>query len=282
MNTSHPTDYRRIAGALSLALALGLSGAQAADAFSGFETTDGYTEDATYIGVNDAGLGGTWQMRTGSSSSQFTSREYNNTSGDLSLQVTGNATATQVAFLDMDLPTLNDTVFNVSFDWAVGADISVGTSAQSTILFGADHPFDANRPSWFQLRYSDDTVTLLTGNFDTSARDSVNLGVYTNYGALGDFISVDITIDGAAEKYTSVVLGGIDVTHLVLASNGGNTLSFGENPLDFFTAYTGSNDSGSFYIDNVQVTVIPEPSTAAVLIGLGVLGMVGFSRRRSS
>jgi hypothetical protein len=46
---------------------------------------------------------------------------------------------------------------------------------------------------------------------------------------------------------------------------------------------TGDFNAGAFY-DNVQFVAVPEPATAWVsaVIGLGILGCVGYGRRRCS
>jgi hypothetical protein len=132
-----------------------------------------------------------------------------------------------------------------------GPASDTGNSSLRNVSFGtAGHPFRT-------------TVTIGT----TTATDSVNQasGTFSLTIARTSATSIAITsvLDGNT-LYNAVDTGTQDFSTF-------NTLALGIGTVA---------NSRYFEIDNVSMSVVPEPSSAAMLAGLGALGMVGLRRRR--
>jgi hypothetical protein len=274
-------------GALSLISLFG-AGTASAQFSTGFETTSGYTSNATVIGVQDSAApsGNVWTLYNGSA----TASTANPADGDLALTVTGTGSAAQGAVLNLGTAAPTSGQFTVQFDFAVSADISASSGLQSQVYFGGQNGpgqmSNTTIPYWFGFYYDNGALALNTHNDASAYVSRVNIGTYTDFSDLGEYITVSISIDPSTEKYTSVTLSGetsnADVTSIVLASNFGNiptqNIKVGL-PENYFSVVMGSNDTGSTYIYNLSV--IPEPSAAALFLGLSASVMLFVRRRRA-
>lgn len=270
------------AGTLALLAVLGAGAAQA-QFFTGFEEASGYTTNGTAIGVhdNDVPTGNTWSQLFGSSSN-VTSSTANPLTGEMSLQMVSPGSAAQNAYLNLGSSAPTSSAFNVHFGLAVGADISTGTGNQVQIYFGGNNGaadlFYSSVPFWFALMYDNGNLTLSTMNSATNAITMINIGAYTTFSNLGDYITFDITIDPTTDKFTSVILSGelgsADVTSIVAASYSGTIPSKGGVPDNNISVVIGSNDSGTVYLDDLSITQVPEPSTWALLSVLGLSALI--------
>jgi hypothetical protein len=252
------------------------TGSAQADFSTGFETSSGYTSGASVLGVHDSAAeeGNTWTSLFGTAS-QMTTSDANPADGDLALTVVAPGDAAQMAYLDLGSSAPTSDKFNVKFDLAISSDVSVDTGNQVQIYFGAENGSsylsDATTPFWFSVIYNDGQLLLSTRS-ESGTVFKTSIGDYTTFSDLGEYITFDITIDPSFNKYTSVSLSGTtssaDVTSTILAQNEGTIASKGGTPENIFSVVTGSNDTGTVYIDNLSVTSIPEPSALALFLGL--------------
>lgn len=100
-------------------------------------------------------------------------------------------------------------------------------------------------------------------------------------GSLNTYLSVDIRFNPVTLLYTYVSIGGTDFTAAFSASAlpllGANT-SAGYT----LSLLKSSSQSAEIHIDNLFVgnTAVPEPASAAALLGLAGLGLAAIARRR--
>lgn len=276
----------RTAGCFLACIGAGLVSVHAAS--SSFETTDGnYVNGTSIQAKTDSSIGSAWSNVGNANSS--TANVYDGTLAIRVTDVSGGASGTSsgatTAWTNADSLLLSP--FTFKFSMAVGADVSDGTGNQVQIYLGQPVAGDAN--NWAKVTYDDNVVDgsqngvlrLFTGTGAANSDIGVNLGLYTGYSALGQYVTFAITIDPTTHKYTNVTVNGIDKTDLVLASNGATipwTSTLG-TPSDQMLLVTGGNDTGTFDFDAFSITsAVPEPGAGALLIG--AMTLLPLLRRR--
>lgn len=279
----------RTAGCFLACIGAGLVSVHAAS--SSFEATDGaYVNGTSIQAKTDSSIGSAWSNVGNANSS--TANVYD---GTLAIRITDSSTSASsgatTAWTNADSLLLSP--FTFKFSMAVGADVSDGTGNQVQIYLGQPVAGDAN--NWAKVTYDDSTadsvangvLRLYTGTGAANSDYGVNLGNYTTYSALGQYVTFSITVDPNTHKYTNVTVDGtltanpVDMTSTVLASNGGTipwTSTLG-TPSDQMLLVTGGNDTGTFDFDAFSITsAVPEPGTGALLIG--AMTLLPLLRRR--
>lgn len=239
-----------------------------------------YTNGATVIGKTDTSTGGAWSNFSGNSADMYSSNAHP-LAGVLSVRLQdADALGSLATGAHLQVPNASSLLtspFTFSLSMAINS-VSAGTGSQVQIYFGQQLVGDGNH--WLRAVYNDGNLQIVTGN--GSIDSAVNVGAYTTYSPLGSYVTFNLTIDPSTHKYTSATISGTlssaDVTSTVLASNGGTipwTSSAG-NPGTTLGLIIGSNDTA--VVDFDVLSVVPEPSTAA-LLGLAALAL-GYTIRR--
>ena len=288
MKIKHLPQFRAQAGAILLAAAgiTGLQNASAAIVTSSFETTDGtYSNGTTVIGKTDSSLGGSWTGLFGSVSdtSSVISSNADPYQGALSIRITDASSSTAYG-AQAPISTLGS-MLSAPFTFSLAMNIQSGSadSGVAQVYFG--NATVGNGQHWLRFGYNGTTggTFYMTTSNGTGTYGNVNLAQYTTLSPFGEYVRFDITIDPTTMKYTSVILTGtltsVDVTSIVLASNGG-TLPWNASlatPGNYVSLIAGTAPTG--VVDFDLLTVVPEPSTAALLSG-GLLLLGAVSRRK--
>ena len=280
-------NYLCIPGALVALLSFGT---YAHGAFvTGFETTSGYGTNTTVIGVHDTAAPGTnaWtKLFTGADSIVTSSTAHPQTGSQaLTFDKTDDSVAIGVTLtlgssVDLTQP------FTMEFALSINS-VSAGTGNQAQIYLGAPSTAAGTDPFWTRVTYDNGMLKVMVNNAAGTGVGTVDVGNYTTYSNLGDYINFSISIDPATMKYTNVSIAGslssADVTALVLASTSGGTVphltatavEMGTN----ITFVSGSNDLINMNIDNLQI--IPEPTSAALACMGLILAVSTLHRRRA-
>ncbi len=264
---------------------LGGTAASVASFDTGFETSSGYGTDTTVIGVHDtdAPAGANWNRLFGSSSvdSRITSSTANPQTGLQALRLDGNGTAALSASVNLSAALSMTNPVHIHFGMALD-NISAGTGNQAQVYFGAA---TTTSSYWFSTYYTDGFLYLGVNTPSGDYNSGVNLGAYTDFSQLGEYITFDVTIDPTEFTYTSVVLtgtvsGAVDKTATVQAYNNGTLPHLHDlSPDMYFSFVTGSNDTITADFDNVSVSSVPEPATVAFLFLTGAWLLLRKRRR---
>lgn len=245
-----------------------------------------YANGTTVIGKTDTATGGAWTLFSGSSADIISSNA-NPLEGSLAVRI-NDASASSASGAFLAAPNANSLLTSpFTFEFSLAIDsVSAGTGSQVQVYFGNNVIGDSNH--WLRFTYNDGNLQIVTGNGSTDT--AVNVGAYTSYSALGDYVTFSLTIDPTTHKYTNAVVSGTlltqDVTASILASNAGTipwTASGGINPGNYVGVVIGSNDTAVVDFDVLRVVAVPEPQTA-LLFGLGIAFPLfrAMGRRRSN
>lgn len=270
-----------------------------ADFSTGFETTDGsYVAGSTVIGVDDNSAPGTnkWTAFLGTTTNTgvITATTSYAQSGSQALNIndTTNATA-YAAYLNL---TSGATNFSGTFKLHFGLNIqsvSTGTTNQIQIYLGQaiTDPGGTNGGRyWTGLIYNNGVLQLLYDG-TTTAMYTLNLGNYTTYAALGEYVTFDITMDGATKKYTGLQITSstgvvTDLTStvqtLTLPWVPGSTLGglvANADPAYNLMVVTGTDDTASVTFDNFSLSTVPEPAAWALVV-CSAVATFGYRIRR--
>ncbi|MEX2607509.1 MAG: PEP-CTERM sorting domain-containing protein, partial [Kiritimatiellia bacterium] len=118
-------------------------------------------------------------------------------------------------------------------------------------------------------------------NVSSSANTQRATGTNTNMGTGGllstaGSFSIERTASGLNIS-SSIGGGSVSYSHLSPGTTEFDTIYFFGAGTQF--TENSNDDDGSFTLDNVSVSVIPEPSTF-ILVGLALLGLVAFGHRK--
>ena len=282
INTLHIPSLARAVGAI-LALAIALP-AQA-QIITGFETTNGYTNGQTVYSpaVNDTGIPGAavWQDMGGAFASSA-----NPQSGDLALRIQSDGTKVFGTKINLSTAELvwNDPAapINLGFGMAISS-YSAGTTNQVMIYLGDNLVLPGGAKYYTALFFSNGDLFLYKGNA-TGNNTAVNLGAYTTYSALGEYINFDITFNPVTKTYLSVTLTGTNSSIDLTSAFAGVTVPWypqtSAEPAQWLQFIVGGNDIVTVDFDNLTLANIPEPSAAALLGASAVLLLAAARRRR--
>ncbi len=142
-------------------------------------------------------------------------------------------------------------------------------------------------PSYGQMLGSPST-TLLTS--ELAGASALSLDVYAPGGSFGYYLQFDIDINNNDTGYVSldsysypgVSIGGETTVTVPISASLQSALAASLNPTSIYIQVGGGYSDGNetFYLDNVQLTPVPEPATLA-LFGLGMAGVMVLRRRNA-
>ncbi len=168
---------------------------------------------------------------------------------------------------------------NHVFRWAIGTTPLVNPAAD----LGSNTPFESGTRQMFQFAASNSATTgfgqFVAGSTSPVHNQNGTATQMTGFTGPANLVknftgSVSLTITRTDTNNYSISQTAFGV------SSAGTLTGVGFN--QFNTIAFGVNTTGdaSFSLDNISVSVIPEPSSFAALAGLGALGMVASRRRR--
>jgi len=140
-------------------------------------------------------------------------------------------------------------------------------------------------PNYGQMLESASSTTY---TIDLAGASALRFNVYAPAGSFGGYLQLDVDINNAdagfvsldGYSYASATIGGESTISVPISSALRNTLAASANPTTLVIQVGGGNTTGNetFYLDNLQVTQVPEPSVAA-LAALGSLGVLVARKR---
>ncbi len=256
---------------------------------TGFETSSGYTTNASVIGVQDTSApeGNLWGNVSGFSNSVTSSNVFPQT-GLLSMRILDTSTsAGTAAALDLGSSVLDTSKpFTIQFSWAITE--TGGTPGAALNMWFGTAVNSLSQKNWTHVNYNSNTQALgvYVTNAGGTSSQVVDIGNYTTIANFGEYMTWSITIDPVLKKYTNVTisgsLGSIDATTTIQGVNGGvipwisNTA--GDPPFNLWFS-TGGAATITAYVDNVSI--IPEPTASMLALGAFILLASRFRRRAS-
>lgn len=228
-----------------------------------------------------------------------------NTSGATS--ATDTPRLPQVRLLDNDLDFSADTNTgstnpnNITLRYE-GLELLNGSVGQSFSLSGDVLSFNsANQALTYGIVFNYQTsgasagdfyaARLQTGNstglqfirYDASANTLQSFANVNTVSNLATITNYRIGISSSAAGAFSYTLTDLDGSNSI---NGGNSIagSATDNVLQLADGFGGFYISGVSLVpqfDNLSISVVPEPATAGLLLGMGILAFVGVRRRRA-
>lgn len=256
-----------------------------AQVLTGFDTANGYTSNATVVGVNDTGVPGFASWTSGLSNAAIASSA-NPLAGDLALRIQRTAVTSGASGVTLDLSgagvSFTTTPVTLGFGMAV-SNYSAGTGNQVQVLLGNNTINPGGAKYWTSLVFSDGALYVYRAN-TASTNVGVNLGAYNTFSDLGGYIDFSITFDPVAKTYSSVTVTGSKSSLDLTSAFAGVALPWisgtaGDPGLQL-TLVAGSNDVVTVDFDNLRLANIPEPSAFAVCAGFASLAAAASSRRR--
>ncbi|MDZ4197761.1 MAG: PEP-CTERM sorting domain-containing protein [Kiritimatiellia bacterium] len=161
------------------------------------------------------------------------------------------------------------------------------------VNFGRNHDFEDNR-NWLKVFPATDTTTnTIFISYRTNAVENVGsirtLRVKNADGSNmtyldGQYFTVEFTIDGPTQKYLSVIVNGVEQVGLPVANAmpadawAPNSVIGGIDSTFRIISGTGALLS-ALDVDNLSITIIPEPASLGLLLGAG--GLLWIRRRRN-
>ena len=188
----------------------------------------------------------------------------------LSLFTVSGAQAGIVANPGFETPVVAGAVYNpTGASWVfsgfsgIGHGVNAGgfgnTAPPEGQQFAVLQAFNGGQSSFTQ------TITLAAGQYSLSFLDENRSG----YGQSSFFVTLGGLIIGGDSPSN----GSFSTFYNVFQTAGG-TLAL------TFTSSTGSSTDTTSFIDNVQISAVPEPASVAML-GLGLIASVGFAARKA-
>ncbi len=265
--THNLASLARTAGAI---LALTITVPVQAQVFTGFEPANGYTNGQTVYSpaVNDPGIPGNavWQDMGGAIASSA-----NPQSGELALRIQSDGTKVFGTKIDLSAAGINwnDAAAPVEFSFGMAiSSYSAGTTNQVMVYLGDNLVLPGGAKYWTTLIFSNGDLFLYKGNA-SSNNSAVNLGAYTTYSDLGEYITFNITFNPVTKTYLSVSLSGTNSSVDLTSTFAGVTIpwypSTPASPAQWLQFLVGGNDVVTVDFDNLSLANIPEPSMAALL-----------------
>lgn len=278
----------RLAFVLPVLVLFALAPASRAQFATGFELSDGYAADTNLTwptGFVDPVLdnGAAWAAY-GSLSGGGSIRSYLGTNAVRLLDNGGGGFST-----GLDLAGAIDfaQAFTFSFDLAIeSADPGSATGGTPfvNVRLGVGTNSNSNK-SWLRFSYNVDGSLTLWSKTNSGASGTTQIGVgnLSDFVSAGQWLSVSIAIDPVTMTYAGLTLSGDKKTETITSIVGawlpwgGDTAGTSTSVL--WLGSTGAPTSTS-YVDNVSLANIPEPSAAALLVGLGGLSLAALRRRK--
>lgn len=229
-----------------------------------FDTVE-YVNGVTVIGVDDSTVPGDVWTRTAGVDADYTTPSGAGVAGDRALRIV-DATASAAKIAAIDVAGAFDTTRNiaVSFDFRLSGANAINGVQQAGLRLGDHAGTGGVSKSWLQLDCAGSNLRLYVDATGEGDRTPVVVGTL----ASGVYQHVSVVINPVTKRVESVVVGGVDVTHRLLAINGG-LLPWKSSAADAITPgqvlwlATGVADQVTLDLDNVRLKSTYEQWTSA-------------------
>lgn len=295
MNNSRIHICRTVSLALLCAASVTLNAR--ADFSTSFETTSGsYTTGSTVIGVHDTGLTGTasWSALFGSTSAMvITDTAGMVKTGTQALQITDSTTSSAYgASYNLTGAVNYSNPFTLHFALNVASYGGTGNPVQ---FYLGDNSTSAGSKAYWTAGFLSSGFLYLyeASSVGGSSATAYNMGAYTTYSPLGNYVTFDITIDPTTHKYTGVTISGttsgaVDKLSTLTSQPGAGEIPWlngsGTNtaPLNYFVVAAGGAGTATFAIDDLSISNVPEPQSVTLLaLAAGGMALACLRRRRA-
>ncbi|PAW79647.1 MAG: hypothetical protein B9S32_03675 [Verrucomicrobia bacterium Tous-C9LFEB] len=262
-----------------------------------------FTEDFT--GDTSLGSAFTSTVNTGVTTAVSTTEGYTAPSAVLSDTSTANAGTLSVTgnnWSTFNTSTGAEKTFQVSFDWKVASSFSSAASTMRfNIVLGGTTPTTVNIGFGHSTIGGTDTnyfyaaggstgvtpsATYAIGYNGTSFENGFNFGTYssstdTNNSTNGNYYHFLLSYEDQATTALLTVTNNADLSQTTTYTITGLTATSVANTSGRLIALlSGNGGTGVSYIDNLNVSVVPEPSAFA-LVSLGGTALLALHKRRS-
>lgn len=274
-----------------------LANAVGAQVITGFETSNGYTLGSSIVGVDDSGIPGSaaWAAKAGFAGPAPIISSANPQSGSSAIRIVRDASAGASAIgTHVDLSAAGVAFSGagtqpiaLSFSVAIGSGYSAGTGNQFQVYLGSSTINPTGDAYWTSIVFNEGSFQLWRSP-GSGNNTAFNLGSYTTYAPLGQYVTFNLVFDPVAKTYQSLSISGSSGAADLTSSVSGMILPWrpglATDPAKFLSLVVGGNDLVTVDFDNLSISNIsniPEPAHASAIFGAAIAAFALGRRRRS-